>query len=39
VPCIAVSGSYFHTRAFLRVFEQDPDVFMSGEVEHPIEEE
>ena len=27
---------YFCTRACLRVFEQDPDAFMSGEVEHPL---
>ena len=30
---------YFCTRACLRVFEQDPDSFMAGEVEHPIEED
>ncbi len=30
---------YFCTRACLRVFEQDPDPFMAGEVEHPIDEE
>lgn len=30
---------YFCTRACLRVFERDPDPFMAGEVEHPIEEE
>lgn len=30
---------YFCTRACLRVFEQDPDPFMSGEVEHPTEED
>ncbi len=30
---------YFCTRACLRVFEQDPDAFMSGDVEHPIGEE
>jgi len=30
---------YFCTRACLRVFEQDPDPFMAGEVEHPIEED
>jgi YHS domain-containing protein len=28
---------YFCTRACLRVFEQDPDSFMAGEVEHPID--
>jgi len=26
---------YFCTPACLRVFEQDPDAFMAGEVEHP----
>ncbi len=30
---------YFCTRACLRVFEQDPDAFMAGEIEHPIHEE
>lgn len=30
---------YFCTRACLRVFEHDPDPFMAGEVEHPIEED
>lgn len=30
---------YFCTRACLRVFEQDPDLFMAGEVEHPLEED
>jgi len=30
---------YFCTRACLRVFEQDPDPFMAGEAEHPIEED
>jgi len=30
---------YFCTRACLRVFEQDPDPFMAGEVEHPTEED
>lgn len=28
----------FCTHACLRVFEQDPDAFMAGEVEHPLEE-
>jgi len=28
---------YFCARACLRVFEQDPDPFMAGEVEHPLE--
>ena len=30
---------YFCTRACLRVFEQDPDLFIAGEVEHPLEED
>ena len=30
---------YFCTRACLRVFELDPDSFMAGEVEHPLEED
>jgi YHS domain-containing protein len=30
---------FFCTRACLRVFEQDPDPFMAGEVEHPVEED
>ena len=30
---------FFCTRACLRVFEQDPDPFMAGEVEHPLEED
>lgn len=30
---------YFCTRACLRVFEQNPDAFMAGEVEHPLEED
>jgi YHS domain-containing protein len=28
---------YFCTRACLRVFEGNPDAFMAGEVEHPLE--
>ena len=30
---------YFCTRACLRVFEQDSDAFMAGQVEHPLEED
>lgn len=30
---------YFCTRACLSVFEQNPDPFMAGEIEHPIHEE
>jgi YHS domain-containing protein len=26
---------YFCMRACLRVFQQDPDAFMAGEIEHP----
>lgn len=29
---------YFCNIACLRVFEQDPDPFMAGEIEHPIED-
>lgn len=28
---------YFCTRACLRAFEQNPDAFMAGEVEHPLD--
>ncbi|MEP7136057.1 MAG: hypothetical protein ABI904_14095 [Chloroflexota bacterium] len=30
---------FFCTRACLRVFEQEPDAFMAGEVEHPLEDD
>lgn len=30
---------YFCTRACLRVFKEDADAFMAGEVEHPTEED
>ena len=30
---------YFCTRACLRVFEQNPGLFMTGEVDHPLEED
>ena len=30
---------YFCTRACLRVFKEDPNAFMAGEVEHPTEED
>jgi YHS domain-containing protein len=30
---------YFCTRACLRVYEQNPDAFMAGEVEHPLDED
>jgi len=30
---------YFCTRACLRVFEQDPELFLAGDVEHPLDEE
>lgn len=30
---------YFCTKACLRAFEQSPDAFMSGEVEHPADDE
>jgi len=30
---------YFCTRACLRAFEENPDLFMAGEIEHPLEDE
>lgn len=30
---------YFCTRACLRAFELDPERFMAGEIEHPLDEE
>jgi len=30
---------YFCTRACLRIFNLDPDAFMAGKVEHPLEED
>jgi YHS domain-containing protein len=30
---------YFCTKACLRVFEQNPEAFMAGEVEHPLDDE
>ena len=30
---------YFCTNACLRAFEQAPDQFMSGEVEHPLDDD
>ena len=30
---------YFCTSACLRAFEVDPDLFMAGEVEHPLDED
>ncbi len=30
---------YFCTRACLQAFALDPDRFMAGEIEHPIEDE
>ena len=30
---------YFCTRACLRVFEKNPDLFMSGDVEHPLDDD
>ena len=30
---------YFCTHACLRVFEQNPDPFLAGNVEHPLDEE
>jgi YHS domain-containing protein len=30
---------YFCTLACLRAFEQSPDAFMAGEIEHPMDED
>ncbi len=30
---------FFCTQACLRAFQSDPDRFMAGEIEHPLEEE
>jgi YHS domain-containing protein len=30
---------YFCTKACLRVFEQDPEPFLAGEVVHPLDED
>jgi len=30
---------YFCTKACLSAFEKNPDAFMSGEVEHPLDDE
>ncbi|MBE3040501.1 MAG: hypothetical protein IMZ62_17020 [Chloroflexi bacterium] len=30
---------YFCTQACLRAFESDPERFMAGEIEHPLDEE
>lgn len=30
---------YFCTNACLRAFEQAPDQFMAGEIEHPLEDD
>jgi YHS domain-containing protein len=30
---------YFCTQSCLHAFEQDPDQFISGEIEHPISED
>ncbi len=30
---------YFCTCACLRVFEQDPEPFLKGEIEHPLDED
>ncbi len=39
VPSAIYRGEqvFFCTQACLRVFEQDPDPFMAGEIEHPVE--
>ena len=40
-PSVIYHGEhlYFCTRACLRVFEQNPDPFLAGSVEHPLDEE
>ena len=40
-PSVIYHGErlYFCTRACLRVFEQNPDPFLAGNVEHPLDEE
>ena len=40
-PSVMCRGErvYFCTHACLHVFEQEPDLFMAGEVEHPTEED
>ena len=37
-PSASYNGKrvYFCTRACLRAFEENPDGFMSGDVEHPL---
>jgi YHS domain-containing protein len=30
---------YFCTHACLRIFEQEPDTFMAGEIEHPADDD
>jgi YHS domain-containing protein len=30
---------YFCTRACLRVFEENPDAFVAGEIDHPLEDD
>lgn len=30
---------YFCTRACLKTFEQAPEAFMTGEIEHPLDDE
>ncbi|MBL8049608.1 MAG: YHS domain-containing protein [Anaerolineales bacterium] len=30
---------YFCTRACLRVFEENPNAFIAGEIEHPLDDE
>lgn len=30
---------FFCTRACLRAFEQNPEAFMSGEIEHPLDDD
>jgi YHS domain-containing protein len=30
---------YFCTRACLQTFEKDPDAFIAGEIEHPLDDD
>jgi YHS domain-containing protein len=40
-PSVEYQGRriYFCTHACLRVFEQNPEGFLNGEVEHPLDDE
>lgn len=40
-PSVVFKGEclYFCTHACMRVFQQNPQAFLDGEVEHPLEED